>query len=636
MVKGSNKPQDALIGKRVRINPDLQEDTGMGVTAHPWAGREGEVLTRNDGGHYQVGVGDAVKVLSMGDFTVLDAGAAGSSAMLEVAPELAVPSLTNPRRRKGLDMDSLNALAASIKVHGLGQAILVRPIPASRLIDTADLSPRPIYEVIAGERRLRACLIAGLATMPMLVRDMPDNAVLEMQLVENIERENLDDMEEAEGFEKLRLQLGYTVEQIAERIGHGKGRSYVYKALKLCALTPESREAMYPAAEGKPAILSRSTGLLVARYTPQQQAEVVQFIASLAGPDGEPAPFRDVQAKLAKRFHLVLAQAPFDIYSVDLLPPAGACSTCPKRSGNQGDIFGDSPGPDSCTDAQCFQSKREAHVALVKAKAQADGFKVIDGEEARRARPMPSLKAIAGYVRLSDVARIEKGDDGVERQVTFEDSLRALGKRAPKPRIFIDPHTSVAEKVITAELADKLMPDEDETPAPAARGKGKKSASGVPPVDTRTPEQRALDNHHVQYAVLLRMFEAIRAGERTTEELRLAVKVLILDQEGAERSLDYMGYVGVDSPDGANASDARAALEAWIDALLPDQLGQLLAMCTVEISFGDWAGTALSGTSRMAVIERYGIDVLAVQARVAEDLERSTDRALQEEEEEAA
>jgi ParB/RepB/Spo0J family partition protein len=633
MAKSSSKPQDALIGKRVRINPELLEDTGMGVAAHPWAGREGEVLTRSEGGKYQVGVGDGVKVLSMGDFTVLDAGALGSSSMVEAAPELAVPSLTNPRRRKGLDIDSLNALAASIKVHSLGQAILVRPLPAARLSDTAAMSPRPIYEVIAGERRLRACVIAGLATMPMLVRDMPDNAVLEMQLVENIEREDLDDMEEAEGFEKLRQQLGYTVEQIAERIGKGKGESYVYKALKLCDLTPESREAMYPADGAKHAVLGRSTGLVVARYAPEQQADVVAFIASLAAPDGEPAPFREVQPKVAKRFNLVLESAPFDIYQVDLVPAAGACSSCPKRSGNQAEIFGDSVGPDSCTDADCFEGKREAHVALIKADAQKDGFKVIDGEDARRARPMPSIRGISGYVRLSDVARVEPGDDGKERQVTWEDQLRSLGKKAPKPRIFIDPHTSQAEKVITAELADKLLPDDQEQQprgGTTARKTGKRGNADAPE-DTRPPKERALDNHHVEFAVLLRVFDAIRAGQRTAEELRLAVKVLILDQEGAEQTLNYLGYLGSDSPDGVSYEDGRQALEAWIDALLPEQLGQLLAMAAVEISFAQYAGTSLKANERVALAERYGIDILAVQAKVAEDLERSTDRALQEE-----
>jgi ParB/RepB/Spo0J family partition protein len=377
---------------------------------------------------------------------VIEAGAAATAAitpanLVEAPPALAVHSLTNPRRRKGLDIDSLNSLAASIKVHGLAQPILVRPLPAARVADTSGMEPRPVYEVIAGERRWRACQIAGLARMPMLVRELSDDAVLEMQLVENIEREDLDPMEEAEGFELLRGKLGYSVEQIAERIGRGKGASYVYKTLKLCALTPASREAMYDGT------LGRSTGLLVARYQPEQQAEVVEFIKGLAR-GSEPAPFRDVQPQLARHFHLVLEDAPWDLNDGLLVAIAGACSACPKRSGNQGDIFGDAGAADSCTDAICFDSKRLAHVEGVKAQAAKDGFKLLDDDECRRAKYYPG-NYIIGYTDVDDTAYTEKGNDGTERVVTFADALRAMGKKAPKPRILIDPHTSQPIKVIS-------------------------------------------------------------------------------------------------------------------------------------------------------------------------------------------
>ncbi len=621
------KPQDALIGKRVRINTDLVD---LGGEPHTWAGREGEVLTRNDTGSYQVAVGDAVKVFAMGDFAVIDVTGSAPSAMVEVSPALAVHSLTNPRRRKGLDIDSLTALASSIKVHGLGQPILVRPLPGARLIDTADMEPRPIYEVIAGERRWRACQIAGLDTMPMLVREMSDHAVLEMQLVENIEREDLDDMEEAEGFEKLRQKLGYTVEQIAERIGKGKGPSYVYKALKLCALTPESREAMYPGPEGQPAILNRSTGLLVARYKPEQQAEVVAFIASLAI-DGEQAPFRKVQADLAKRYHLVLEHAPFDTYSVDLLPAAGSCAMCPKRTANQREIFDDAyTGPDSCTDADCFDAKRQAHVALVKAKAQQDGFKVIDGEEARRARPAPSGKTLIGYVKLDDIAYTEKGNDDKERAVTFGDALRALGKKAPKPRLLIDHHTSEATQVITIELANKLVPEDDASRTGPCSPAPKSKKSGPEPA-ARPPEVLALDNRHIERAVLLRIFDAIRAGQRTTEEMRLIAKALFMlcEDHGDTILSQTERYLGWEAElDDQDNDDALRIVGEKIDAMLPEQLGQLLAMAAVEITLNTFSTTS---EQEVALAQSYGVDILAVQAKVAEDLERQSAQPLEEE-----
>ena len=626
------KPQDALIGKRVRINADLAD--GMSGEPHMWAGREGEVLTRNETGSYQVAIGDAVKVFDMSDFSVLDATGAAPSAMVEVPPALAVNSLTNPRRRKGLDMDSLTALASSIKVHSLGQPILVRPLPGARLIDTADMEPRPIYEVIAGERRWRACQIAGLDSMPMLVREMSDEAVLEMQLVENIEREDLDDMEEAEGFEKLRQKLGYTVEQIADRIGKGKGPSYVYKALKLCALTPESREAMYPGPEGQPAILNRSTGLLVARYKPEQQAEVVEFIASLAI-DGEQAPFRKVQADLAKRFHLVLGQAPFDVANADLVPAAGACTACPKRSGNQGEIFGDHTGPDSCTDPDCFDSKREAHVVLIKVNAQQNGLKVIDGEDARRARPTPGGKSLIGYVKLDDIAYTQKGNDDKERAVTFGDALRALGKKAPKPRLLIDHHTSEATQVITIELANKLVPEDDPSRTGPCSPAPKSKKSGPGPA-ARPPEELALDNRHVERAVLLRIFDAIRAGERTTEEMRLIAKALFVlcENHGDTILSQTERYLGWEAElDDQDNDDALRIVGEKIDAMLPEQLGQLLAMAAAEITLNTFSTTS---EQEVALAQSYGVDILAVQAKVAEDLERQAAKPLEKEAEAGA
>lgn len=617
-----SKKTDALIGKRVRMNNDLVTVDG---NPHAWAGCEGEVLTRNGPGRYQIALGEEVKVLSIDDFTVADGTTLGRSAWVQAAPALAVHSLTNPRRRKGLDMDSLAALASSIKVHGLAQAILVRPLPAQRVIDTAHMEPRPTYEIIAGERRWRACQLAGLEVMPMLVRDMSDEAVLEMQLVENIEREDLDDMEEAEGFERLRQQLGYTVAQIAERIGKGKGESYVYKALKLCELSMESREAMYPPAEGKPAILGRSTGLLVARYKPEQQAEVIKYIASLAEPDGEPAPFRKVAPLVYKRFNLALATAPFDTADGALLAAAGACTTCTKRSGNQPALFGDGgDAVDSCTDPDCFAQKRDLHVAQVKAKAEADGFTVLDGDAARQAKMSPHQRHLVGYVRLDDLADVEEGNDGIEREVTYEDKLRSLGKKAPKPMVFIDPDTGTSSKVIPLAVADKLTPADEPSKTKPSRPS--------PKLDTRPHEQQALDNRQTERAAITRMFDAIRAKPRTVAETRMLAKVLLEERadDACLRTTEYLGW-DADLED-LDDQEVAKVIAAKVDALPIDDLGQLVAMAALERYWDGWHTTA---EQRLALLESYGIDILAVRDKVAEDLAKQ-DGSAQASEESAA
>jgi len=129
------------------------------------------------------------------------------------------PSLTNPR--KNFNPAKLAELSESIKASGVHQPILVRPLPGSRVADTFDihmsgggLKERPAYEIVAGERRYRACQQVGLADIPVLVRDMTDGQVLECQIVENLQRDDLTALEEAEGFESLQA-TGATVDGIA-------------------------------------------------------------------------------------------------------------------------------------------------------------------------------------------------------------------------------------------------------------------------------------------------------------------------------------------------------------------------------------------------------------------------------------
>jgi ParB/RepB/Spo0J family partition protein len=619
MRKNQHQQQpDALLKRRVRINE-----------GRAYGGEQGEITAAAGKGRYQVwidGAGSEVEV-AMGDFTVLPQdGAATGGHLVEADPHLVAFSHTNPRRRRGLDINSLNALAASIKAQGLAQPILVRPLPGTRAEDTfAEREPGrplPVYELVCGERRLRACRQAGLDAIPMLVRDLTDDQALELQLVENIEREDLDPMEEAEGFALLRDKLGYTGEQIAERIGRGKGKDYVYKTMKLLALTPESREAMY---DGH---LGRSTGLLVARYEPARQADVVAYIKSLAT-GGEPAPFREVAPKVFKRFNLVLSQAVFAIADATLVPASGACTACPKRTGAQAGLFGDGEDDeDSCTDPDCFEGKRQAHIERVKAQAAKDGFKVIDDEEAKRALPTPYYRHPFGYTPLSEVAYTETGNDGTEREVTFEDALRAMGKKAPKPRILINPHTGEAIKVITQELADKLQPEEEtRNPADAfdrATKRGK--------YDERPDTHKALDDHQVHRAVLIRMFDAVRTRERTVEELRLAVEQLIVGQEGTEQMQEYLGWPSADDTE-LVADDFEQEQRDRIAAMPPEQLGQVLAMAVIEICMNSY-GTSLTRVRQVDLAMSYGIDILAVRDKVAEDLQAQDDAQAEDEHEE--
>jgi ParB family chromosome partitioning protein len=121
-----------------------------------------------------------------------------------------------------MDGAALGELAASIKTRGLMQPVLVRPLERER------------YELIAGERRWRAAQMAGLQEIPALVREVPDEAALAMSLVENIQRENLNPMEEAAGLQRLVDEFGLTHEQVADAVG--RSRSATTNLLRLLKL----------------------------------------------------------------------------------------------------------------------------------------------------------------------------------------------------------------------------------------------------------------------------------------------------------------------------------------------------------------------------------------------------------------
>jgi ParB family chromosome partitioning protein len=130
------------------------------------------------------------------------------------------PGKYQPRTR--MNEQALNELAASIKAQGLMQPLLVRPVA------------KDAYELIAGERRWRAAKIAGLIEVPVLIREVPDNAALAMALVENIQREDLNPIEEAAGLQRLLDEFRMTHEQAADAIG--RSRSATTNLLRLLKL----------------------------------------------------------------------------------------------------------------------------------------------------------------------------------------------------------------------------------------------------------------------------------------------------------------------------------------------------------------------------------------------------------------
>ncbi len=215
----------------------------------------------------------------------------GSSAVQEVSaandavgPEFFEPALpiaqlqpsrvpANPRKR--FDPDRLRDLAASIATRGIIEPLVVRRVEDH-------------YEIICGERRFRAALQAGLAHVPAMVRCLTDTAALEVMVVENKQREDVDALEEADGFRRL-LDTGYGIDTLAAQIGLSK--KYVYDRMKLLSLIPAAQDLL---SEGT---ITAGHAILLARLQPADQVRAIDpddgglFIYDLQ--DDDPVPGDD-------------------------------------------------------------------------------------------------------------------------------------------------------------------------------------------------------------------------------------------------------------------------------------------------------------------------------------------------------
>jgi ParB family chromosome partitioning protein len=256
-------------------------------------------------------------------------------------------STTNPRHI--FEDAALKELAASIRTQGILSPLLVRPLNEQS------------FEIVAGARRYRAAQMAEAATVPVRIVNLTDAEALEAQLIENLQRRDVHPMEEAQGFRAL-LNLEepkYSIEQISARTG--KTPAFVAARLKLTELAPVVVEAFYREEIGV------GHALLLAKLQPdkQEQALAACFKEDWSGGDRKAKrlllPVRNLQFWIEQNILLILKQAPFNKRDAQLVPAAGSCVDCPKRTGHNKLLFAD-VREDACTDPTCYAAKLEAHV----------------------------------------------------------------------------------------------------------------------------------------------------------------------------------------------------------------------------------------------------------------------------------
>lgn len=263
------------------------------------------------------------------------------------------PSKTNPR--KHFDPVALSDLASSIKEKGIIEPIIVREIVQ---VGTKDAR----YEIVAGERRWRASKEADQETIPAICRNLSDVAVLEIQLIENLQREDVHELEEARGYQRLMKEAKYDVAMIAEKVG--KSKEYVYARLKLLDLIDPIAKLFI---EGS---ITAGHAVLIARLPEDSQKMILKdglYQEEWMGEEGRVKTFASVRglgAWIQQNIQMELKKAPFDVGDPGLVRAVGACTACPKQTGSMAGLFPELGKKPCCTDRKCFNGKVDAFVKI--------------------------------------------------------------------------------------------------------------------------------------------------------------------------------------------------------------------------------------------------------------------------------
>ena len=521
----------------------------------------------------------------------------------QIALDQLRPSPFNPRKTFTGIAELVDSIQAEGRIHS---PLLVRPITPNPLRDDIVTG----YEVVFGHRRLRAADVAGLATVPCMVRAMTNAEARSAQIAENLSRADVHPIEEAEGFALMIEQDGITADTLAASTG--KSRSYVYGRLKLLQACAEIRAACIAGEVGS------EVALLIARLrTDKLQQRALAAIRADTSQhskldDGGKKSFRHIRDLLAEKFTLELKGAIFDREDATLLPDAGVCSACPKRTGNAPEFedlaaptrdglhrgFTHAGGPNTCTDPDCFDAKKTAHLAREAQKLQASGAFVVTGNKARAA--VSATGEVKGdYIALADVKRALKG---------------TAAKPADLPVVTIqDPRTG---KTVQAVKRFDLV------------AKGVLKADQVKPADTNAAQRQREEARRAKVAEKIKVEAARRMGlmlhvrdqaagrELGTFELRMVVAAALQGVRWNDRET-LAQLQGLEA-----THQGTQALQGKIDTLDAAGLTRLLLDCLLvdDVRCRDEYSLNIKPGPLLALAQHYGVDAEAVMRASAPPL----------------
>lgn len=512
----------------------------------------------------------------------------------------------SPDNRKRFNETALQELAASVKADGVAQPILIRPVEP-----TAE-QPE-IYEIVAGERRWRASRIAGLETIPAMVRSLDNLQAAKIRILENLQREDPHPLEEAEGYEQLMLRHGYSADQLAEEIK--KSRAYVYGRLKLCALTTDVREQFL---DNK---ISASTALLIARIpVPALQVRALTEITSTSSYTNEPMSYRRAVEHVQGRYMLDLAAAIFPMGDAKLLATAGSCTACPKRTGNQPEIF-TGISADVCTDPDCFSEKRAALHAQTIVNANKKKIPILEGEEARLALRKQSLsdsELVTGQTQLLYFARNAPAtkNHGIPEKILGTLNMPRVAayiKDSDGSVIPMYDRTAMQEALEKSGVCETIAQHQDRMADVKSAGGRVFNGHDMTARDARDAAEREIKDKGDEIAeretsFRVSLYKKMRARMASNglslDSLREFVKLILLDFNDYCLPNDLLDVYGL-------ASYSDDSVCAYIDrAALPE-----VQLILVDLVLGECLGVGLHNISAGAVDQDDRYDALLSMAR---------------------
>lgn len=503
-----------------------------------------------------------------------------------------VPDPRN-RRHGAKTPEDLEGLASSIKTYGVQEPAIVRA-----------LKDQPgTYMLVAGERRWRASQLAGADFLPCIVRDLEEPQALAIQLIENLHRQDLHPLDEAEGYDRLQTEAGYTVDLIAQEIG--RSPAYVYQRLRLQKLIPQARTLLE---DGK---ISTAIALLLARLPEAQQTLV--YKANLENQWSlENITASKIEWWIRQNLICDLAAAAWKLADENLVKKAGSCANCAKKTGATPGLFEDE-GPQKCLDPACYKVKQKALV-----KKNLEG---LEGTEFLKVKnDWGSAIQAEGALSPHEWKECKKKDEGAMRAIVVSGA-------SPGKLIW-------ARKV----EAGSAFGERDDNP-----GYERWQA------DRKAKEEKVLA---AKTKINLQLFEAVLAAADREEPLTLLRSIVVECVTGIRGSAALARYLKLEPVSGIEDEDEglssalnsyiqRQELKGLVRILIAGEISNALEICSWSSVVDIRLEKRLelyhieSAPVIKAVSEEYGVDFEAEDDDCYDEDEDDDTEAESEEEEEA-